>query len=308
MVILLFATFLFLCYMDDFFVLDPYFGKTADPDSLINYIYTPLFLKTKIDVLYFDILNWEKYDLLDIDLGLATVKSEYKKTAISFVQYVWIKMVEGLNSYGFSYDDIRAIRTKLGRKLHFLPYYNKKVASNKALETSYNNSEAYVTDFEKYVLYTITRKNKYHFFFYKDNPEDFFVFDDGLLKDFNKADMGDCFLEKFYKDHFSVSLFKLFEPFIHGESHQFETRSISMLSDEEDKVLRMIRRNYEDLKSITIRFNKSKPTHLEIKSTKKVAAQSRIMDHIKKKDYSTIVIQTVDGNVVNFENTRKYKL
>jgi hypothetical protein len=39
-----------------------------------------------------------------------------------------------------------------------------------------------------------------------------------------------------------------------------------------------------------------------------VAAQSRIMDHIKKKDYSTIVIQTVDGNVVNFENTRKYKL
>ena len=103
--------------------------------------------------MYFDVLNWEKHDLLDIDLGIATVKSEYKKTAISFVQYVWIKMVEGLNSYGFSYDDIRAIRTKLGRKLHFSPYCNKKVASNKALETSYNNSEAYVTDFEKYVLY-----------------------------------------------------------------------------------------------------------------------------------------------------------
>jgi hypothetical protein len=217
-------------------------------------------------------------------------------------------MVEGLNSYGFSYDDIRAIRTKLGRKLHFSPYNNKKVASNESLETSYNNSEAYRTDFENYVLSTIASKNKYHFFFYKDAPEDFFVFNDGLLKDFNKAGMGDYFLEKFYKDHFSVSLFKLFEPFIHGESHQFETRSISMLSDEEDKVLRMIRRNYEDLKSITIRFNKSKPTHLEIKSTKKVAAQSRIMDHIKKKDYSTIVIQTVDGNVVNFENTRKYKL
>ena len=294
--------------MDDFFALDPYFGKTADPDSLINYIYTPLFLKTKIDVLYFDVLNWEKYDLLDIDLGLATVKSEYKKTAISFVQYVWIKMVEGLNSYGFSYDDIRAIRTKLGRKLHFSPYNNKKVASNESLETSYNNSEAYRTDFENYVLSTIASKNKYHFFFYKDAPEDFFVFNDGLLKDFNKAGMGDYFLEKFHRDHFSFSLFKLFEPFIHGESHQFETRSISMLSDEEDKVLRMIRRNYEDLKSITIRFNKSKPTHLEIKSTKKVAAQSRIMDHIKKKDYSTIVIQTIDGNVVNFENTRKYKL
>ena len=47
--------------MENKFVLDPYFGETIDPDSLINYIYTPLFLKTKIDVLYFDILNWEKY-------------------------------------------------------------------------------------------------------------------------------------------------------------------------------------------------------------------------------------------------------
>ena len=99
--------------MEDKFVLNPYFGETTDPDSLINYIYTPLFLKTKIDVLYFDILNWEKYDLLDIDLGLGTVKTDYKKTAISFVQYVWIKMVEALTKYGFSYDDIRAIRAKV---------------------------------------------------------------------------------------------------------------------------------------------------------------------------------------------------
>ena len=45
----------------------------------------------------FDILNWEKYDLLDIDLGLGTVKTDYKKTAISFVQYVWIKDGGGIN-------------------------------------------------------------------------------------------------------------------------------------------------------------------------------------------------------------------
>ena len=174
----------------------------------------------------------------------------------------------------------------------------------------FSNSLFYLvnSEFLGFGMTTITLIVKYHFFFYRDSPTDFFEFDNVLLEDFNKADIGDYFLEKFQKDHFSFSLFKIFEPFLQGESHQFDTRSISILSDEEDKVLRMIRRNYEDLKSITIRFNKSKPTHLEIKSTKKVAAQSRIMDHIKKKDYSTIVIQTVDGNVVNFENTRKYKL
>ena len=295
-------------FMKDKFVLDPYFGKTADPDSLINYIYTPLFLKTKIDVLYFDVLNWEKYDLLDIDLGLDTVKSDYKKTAISFVQYVWIKMVEALIKYGFSYDDIKVIRARLSQKLHFELNYNQKIADNKALQTSNNHKEGYITKLEKLVLSTIAHKNNYTFFFYKDEPAKYFLFADDLLEMFHASDENYFFLEKFKKDHFSFSFFKIFEPFLHDDSNQFEARSISMLSNEEDKVLRMIRRNYEDLKSITIRFNNSMPTRLEVKSTKKVAAQSRIMDHIKKKDYSTIVIQTVDGNVVNFENTRKYKL
>ena len=300
--------FRFFVFMEDKFVLDPYFGETSDPDSLINYIYTPLFLKTKIDVLYFDVLNWEKYDLLDIDLGLDTVKSDYKKTAISFVQYVWIKMVEALIKYGFSYDDIRAIRARLSQKLHFELNYNLKIAENKALQASNNHKESYITELEKLVLSAIAHKNNYTFFFYKDEPAEYFLFADDLLEIFHASDENYFFLEKFKKDHFSFSFFKIFEPFLHDDSNQFETRSISMLSDEEDKLLRIIRRNYEDLKSITIRFNNSTPTHLEIKSTKKVAAQSRIMDHIKKKDYSTIVIQTVDGNVVNFENTRKYKL
>ncbi|MFL2625866.1 MAG: hypothetical protein ACJ0PS_01645 [Flavobacteriaceae bacterium] len=43
--------------MDSKFVLDPYFGELSDPDSLINYIYTPLFLKTKVDVQYYEILT-----------------------------------------------------------------------------------------------------------------------------------------------------------------------------------------------------------------------------------------------------------
>ena len=294
--------------MENKFVLDPYFGETIDPDSLINYIYTPLFLKTKIDVLYFDILNWEKYDLLDIDLGLGTVKTDYKKTAISFVQYVWIKMVEALIKYGFSYDDIRAIRARLSQKLHFELNYNQKIAENKALQTSDNHKEGYITELEKFILSTIAHKKNYTFFFFIDEPADYFLFSDDLLEMFHSSDESYFFLDKFKKDHFSFSFYKIFEPFLQGDSHQFDNRSISMLSDEEDKVLRMIRRNYNELKSITIRFNQSKPTHLEIKTTKQVSAESRIMEHIQKRDYSTIVIQTVDGSVVNFENTKKYKL
>jgi len=294
--------------MENKFVLDSYFGETTDPDSLINYIYTPLFLKTKIDVLYFDILNWEKYDLLDIDLGLSTLKTNYKKTAISFVQYVWIKMVEALIKYGFSYDDIRSIRVRLSQKLHFELNYNQKIAKNKALHTSNNHKEGYITELEKLVMSSITDKNNYTFFFYKDAPEDYFVFDDSLLDMFVEFNEEHKLREKFNKDHFSFSFYKIFEPFLSNDIDSFKTKSISILSNEESKALRMIRRNYNELKSITIRFNQSKPTHLEIKTTKQVTAESRIMEHIQKRDYSTIVIQTVDGSVVNFENTKKYKL
>ena len=147
--------FCFFVFMENKFVLDPYFGELSDPDSLINYIYTPIFLKTKIDVLYFDILNWEKYDLLDIDLGLGTIKTDYKKTAISFVQYVWIKMVEALIKYGFSYDDIRAIRTKLSQKLHYSFSSNQKIAKIKRCKRQITHKELYITEFEKLVLSTI---------------------------------------------------------------------------------------------------------------------------------------------------------
>jgi len=294
--------------MKNKFILDSYFGELSDPDSLVNYIYAPIFLRTKIDVLYFDFLNWENHDLLDIDLGLGTVKTDYKKTAISFVQYVWIKMVEALIKYGFSYNDVKSIRKKMSEKLHYSFSSNQKIAQNKSFQTSDNYQEFYVTEFERYVLSTIANKYNFKFFFYKDAPDDYFVFDDSLLDMFIEFNEEDKLREKFNKDHFSFSFYKIFEPFISNEIDAFETKSISILSNEESKTLRMIRRNYNELKSITIRFKQAKPTHLEIKTNKKVSVESRIMEHIQKRDYSTIVIQTVDGSVVNFENTKKYKL
>jgi hypothetical protein len=294
--------------MKNKFILDSYFGELSDPDSLVNYIYAPIFLRTKIDVLYFDFLNWENHDLLDIDLGLGTIKTDYKKTAISFVQYVWIKMVEALIKYGFSYNDVKSIRKKMSEKLHYSFSSNQKIAQNKSFQTSDNYQEFYVTEFERYVLSTIANKYNFKFFFYKDAPDDYFVFDDSLLDMFIEFNEEDKLREKFNKDHFSFSFYKIFEPFISDEIDAFETKSISILSNEESKTLRMIRRNYNELKSITIRFKQAKPTHLEIKTNKKVSVESRIMEHIQKRDYSTIVIQTVDGSVVNFENTKKYKL
>ena len=67
--------------MEQSFDLDSYFGNDNNLNKLANHICQPVFLKTKIDVLYNDILNWERYDLLSIEFGIKPEDTSYKKTA-----------------------------------------------------------------------------------------------------------------------------------------------------------------------------------------------------------------------------------
>ena len=303
------------------FDLHSYFGNTSNLNKLANHICQPVFLKTKIDVLYDDILNWERNDLLSIEFGIKPEDTSYKKTAISFIEYVWIKTVETLRRYGFSYDDIKEIKTRMSEKLYLEVIYNNLIKGDEVIKGKYDpnllkkaeklskkKSHSYITFFEQIVFDTINNKTELKILFSRNEPKDFFLLTKDIVKLLEENKLDNVTQHVFQCDHFSFSFYKIFEHFLNFNKNSFDGAKISILSEEEEKIMRILRGQYHQLKSITIRFNKSKPTHLEIKSTKKVAAQSRIMDHIKKKDYSTIVIQTVDGNVVNFENTRKYKL
>ena len=303
------------------FDLHSYFGNTNNLNKLANHICQPVFLKTKIDVLYDDILNWERNDLLSIEFGIKPEDTSYKKTAISFIEYVWIKTVETLRRYGFSYDDIKEIKTRMSEKLYLEVIYNNLIKGDEVIKGKYDpnllkkaeklskkKSHSYITFFEQIVFDTINNKTELKILFSRNEPKDFFLLTKDIVKLLEENKLDNVTQHVFQCDHFSFSFYKIFEHFLNFNKNSFDGAKISILSEEEEKIMRILRGQYHQLKSITIRFNKSKPTHLEIKSTKKVAAQSRIMDHIKKKDYSTIVIQTVDGNVVNFENTRKYKL
>ena len=303
------------------FDLHSYFGNTSNLNKLANHICQPVFLKTKIDVLYDDILNWERNDLLSIECGIKPEDTSYKKTAISFIEYVWIKTVETLRRYGFSYDDIKEIKTRMSEKLYLEVIYNNLIKGDEVIKGKYDpnllkkaeklskkKSHSYITFFEQIVFDTINNKTELKILFSRNEPKDFFLLTKDIVKLLEENKLDNVTQHVFQCDHFSFSFYKIFEHFLNFNKNSFDGAKISILSEEEEKIMRILRGQYHQLKSITIRFNKSKPTHLEIKSTKKVAAQSRIMDHIKKKDYSTIVIQTVDGNVVNFENTRKYKL
>ena len=85
----------------------------------------------------------------------------------------------------------------------------------------------------KGMFFNHCEQKNYKFFFYKDAPEDYFVFDDSLLDMFIEFNEEHELREKFNKDHFSFSFYKIFEPFLSNDIDAFETKSISILSNEE---------------------------------------------------------------------------
>ena len=121
--------------------------------------------------MYFDILNWEKYDLLTIDLGLGRKHTGYKKTAISFVQYVWIKMVEALIKYGFSYNDVKAIRKKLSEKLHYSFSSNQKIAQNKRYKPQITTRNFMLLNLKGMFSQLLRTKTIINSFFIKMHPK-----------------------------------------------------------------------------------------------------------------------------------------
>jgi hypothetical protein len=309
--------------METPFELDSYLGHLNDPNGLTNYIYQPVFLKTKIDVSYNDIINWERYDLLDIEFGIQPKDKSYKKTAISFMDYAWIKTVEQLRKYGFSYDDIKKIRAHMSQKLHAEANYNSFIANNEHAKRRYGeeniekaedviarkeNSDSYVTPFEQFVMMVITQNMALKIFFDRDCPEAFFHYDGSIQDILIEEDRMSILNNFFNRDHFSLAFYKFFTPFLAEGENAFANGNISILTDDEDKMMRIIRRQYDQLDAVTIRFKDNAPTLLSVTTTKKVAMESRLLEHIKKGDYSTIEIKSVDGRIVHFENTKQYKL
>jgi len=310
--------------MESEFILNQYFGTSATL-GLREQLYQPIFLKTHLDIVYTDITNWERSKLLNINFGVGDINGEYKKTSICFMDYLWIKIVDQLRRYGFSYRDILLVKKKMSHQLSFESLYNDLSEHKKQYENTYEQhqiakikqmaksgsleSKSFITFLELLAVQTISKKWELKLLFFKEYPEEVFPFTKEILETIDARGASEAAKFYFQLDHFSFSFYKLFTPFITKGLNDFDISNIAFLSDKEHKLITIIRREFKNLKSVNIRFNNNEITHIEItKNLKKVALESRIMDHIKKGDYADIQIITENGRIVNFENTKKIKL
>ena len=64
-----------------------------------------VFLKTQMDVVYTHFSNWEREGLL-----YRCDENKGKWKSLSYVEYTWVKIVESLRQFGFSYDYIKKMK------------------------------------------------------------------------------------------------------------------------------------------------------------------------------------------------------
>ena len=140
---------------------------------------------------------------------------------------------------------------------------------------------------------------------FKDEPEVVIPLSENIIMDYEHVNATDLFARYINKSHVCISVTDIMSYFIEEGEDSFETGFPHILSQQEHDVLKAIRHNYQDLKSVNIKFKDNKPEMLEIKMMKKVKVESRILELIKSGEYATIEIKTVDGKLLQLKKQKK---
>ena len=279
-----------------------------------------VFLKTELNVVYSDLVNWERSNLLNI--GGNSDKGDWKR--LNYFEYIWVKIIQELRAFGFSYEEIDNYKSELMIKPNIKEIIEASKIDFQSLEEQFdaitlNNLKSIedngsnekidlgISYFELMISRIIGSGEKWSILFFKDIPGFYFPLSIETLKGFDKIGKTDIPEELLSKTYLSISLTDIIANFLVDGKNAFEKKTISILTKNEHNLLKHIRKGYGKIKSIKIRFKDKEMELLEVTSIKKVKMEGRLLDYIKKGEYQSISIDTVDGKIVNFENTQKIK-
>jgi hypothetical protein len=295
-------------------------GNFNPKDNKLEVIRERVFSKTQVDIVYSDFTNWERYGLIDIKHNVG--KGGHKK--LSYVDYVWLSIIKELRLFGFTYDQIKECQIPLFRnllnqddlsliienkdyvnakskgKLEGLKDFNKDTIDKVSGELFF--IEAMILNVLQFGESTILQ-------FFKSGPVKVIPMSVNIMEDFNETDLRKILPEFFKLSHVNISLSNIISKFLKDGEESFESNVSNLISEKEHEILKAIRHNFHELKSITVRFDgKSEPFLMEIKSMKKVKVESRLLELINKGEYADIEIKTVDGRISHYEKVKKVKL
>ncbi len=275
--------------------------------------------RSKLDVVYSSYINWEREKLLLHNNEKE--KGTWKK--LNVFEYLWVKIVSVLRQYGFSHDEIKDYRddflhtykaqdfaSSLDDTIEIVSGVNKEFGQMLLDNKEYLNSKLKHVNatFIECLFYLEVIGKPTEILFYKDYGGVFCIKNSTFELVAEHMGFRNNVLESYNHPHLSVSIRHLLKGL---ETIDLEDVSEhhSMITEQEEALLKQIRKKDKNLRSISIRYKDGEPFLLEIKQgTKAIDVESRLMDHIQRGEYSTIEIGTQNGKISSFENTKRIKL
>ncbi|WP_333809275.1 hypothetical protein [Flavobacterium sp.] len=296
-----------------------YFSILEKAPYLFDKIQEKVFLKTEIDIVYSDIKNWERFDLLsECD---ESDKGNWNK--ISYSEYVWIKIVEQLKDFGSSNEEILLLKNHLVSKFKVKDYILlfdkvKNTIGEKDFEVYsqlYNdlnevdsNQNLNFNILDILIVNIIYTSEQLSLFIRKDDSYYFLPFSETMLQEYSNSGIRSLVDDFLNFPFYNIPISSYVSKFLSNKNDVKYNSFTMILTEQESKLLKIIRKNFQKIKQLKVKYKTGNIELIEVTTIKKVALESRIINHIKKSDYKKITIDIANGNIVNFEDTEKIKL
>jgi hypothetical protein len=301
----------------------PFLNDLSKSGMMVEELQKRVFPKTKIDIAYMDLFNWEQKELLHIDVNSPL----HARKKLNFVEYAWAKVVEKLREYGFSYEEIIYYRKDLlsyipaqeviGGIEARLPELNK--INNDAVAFFTKNKERLIpfftdkiTYFESIIYLAIQYNVKpTQILFYRNR-----IVEGGyivLTTPINEMIAMDSLLQQEMmkcknQSHLMLSLNEIINRFIVTDSKNESTLIEELITEQEYKIITTIRKNLKSIKSIKVHFQNGEPTIIKLEKQKSVKIETRLMELIQRGEYKRIVVDTEKGNICSYRDITSIKL
>lgn len=254
------------------------------------------FKKTEIDIVYSEIINWERAGLIDYDNQ--EKKGDWKK--ITYREYTWLKIINYLKDYGFSTQQILILKDRLFGTIEFEQSFTiaEKLFENYR-GTSYESDLDEMIKYRKenddlikvdvliidtLIIKSIIENEMLSILVSKELDLEFLPLSFRILKDIDFLELSDIYNEMFNSSYVNIPISKIVSNYLIKDNQQEVPYFKSILSEEEYKLLKLIRKNKKDLKSMTIAYKDGKADRVEVTEVKQVELESKLMHLIKKEN------------------------
>jgi DNA-binding transcriptional MerR regulator len=272
------------------------------------------FIGTDTGVPYRSINHWENAGLIDNDRGEARSWRRF-----SFVEFIWIRMIDEMRKVGLPMDTIKAVKQSLFQPasiadldIHLRSIYKARGVANKEHEAGREAMEKdmqgrFDGGFEEQQLDGNWLQHLILSSIVKRCPVVLVVFTDGTPLAIHEEPDYFIFPEHLdrmsFETHVRIPITGIIKEFLMGGLAIERIGDLQILEPNEQTVLRIIHSGQYD--SVTVNFKDQKMKSLELRQSQEVTR--RIVDVLASGKYQDISIVQHEGQITKIENTLKYK-